>query len=54
MQILTVLFTAIGILILPALRRSPAEEDDGFGLFIGSARPLPAEGGRAQKRSRLV
>jgi len=44
MQTLTILIAAIGILIFPALRRSPAaEEDDGVGLFIGSARPLPAD-----------
>ena len=43
MQILTILIAAIGILIVPAFRRSPAdEEDDDVGLFIGSARPLPA------------
>jgi len=66
MQTLTILIAAIGILIFPALRRSPAaEEDDGVGLFIGSARPLPADrqvarsgqvhsGRRPQKRSQLV
>jgi len=66
MQALTVLIAAIGILIFPALRRSPAdEEDDGVGLFIGSARPLPVDrqltrssqvhsGRRPQKRSQVV
>jgi len=43
MHILTVLVAVIGILIFPALRRSKAsEEDDCVGLFVGSARPLPA------------
>jgi hypothetical protein len=43
MQILTFLIAAIGVLIVPALRPSSgAEDDDDVGLFIGSARPLPA------------
>jgi len=64
MHILTVLVAVIGILIFPALRGSKAsEEDDCVGLFVGSARPLPAApaaarsrnvAGRPQKRSQLV
>jgi hypothetical protein len=43
MHILTVLVAAIGVVIVPALRRSPAiDDDDAVGLFIGSARPLAA------------
>jgi len=65
MHILTFLIAALGILIVPALRPSAAtDEDDGVGLFVGSARPLPADpvtrrgrvrgGRRPQKRSQLV
>ena len=66
MQILTLLIAAIGILIIPVLPRARAtDEDEGFGLFVGSARPLPAMpqrvrsdevhmARRPQKRSQLV
>jgi len=53
MHILTVLVAVIGILIFPALRGSKAsEEDDCVGLFVGSARPLPAAPAAARSPER--
>jgi len=44
MRIMALLIAAIGMLMIPSFRCSPKTEDDeDSGLFIGSARPLPAK-----------
>jgi hypothetical protein len=59
------LIAAVGMLFVGSFRPSPVEdEDDDFGLFIGSAGPQAAKprtakeaarrAGRSQKRAQLI
>jgi hypothetical protein len=43
MKTLMFIFAALGMLVVEAIRPRPAKDkDDEVGLFVGSARPLPA------------